>query len=213
MGREYREFSEHVGLSVKASRTQTLKSYDKKNIINNITVADIEKANVGGTVSQACIDEIGNALGQDISKYDTVTIEPIDNEYLGTPVFRTVVSSHGGWCNIKLEINKNVFGGRSLEEINSRIYNSFNAGHTVTQNIAEAVKHEVIHATLAYQRNFAQYEALGELLKDIHISGVSKTAYQNGEECLCETAILLERKADVPEDALKLWNKYFGGNI
>lgn len=133
LGREYREFSEHVGLSVKASRTQTLKSYDKKNIINNITVADIEKANVGSTVSQACIDEIGNALGQDISKY-----------------------------------------------------------------IAEAVKHEAIHATLAYQRNFAQYEALGELLKDIHISGVSKTAYQNGEECLCETAILFERKAEVP---------------
>lgn len=200
--------------NIQGGRNSTIRSLtEAKNgsIIKNITMDDLNAANATGAVTQQCLEEIDRAIRTCAARYDAVTIQSIARAEIGTPVFRTVVQEHGGWCRTTLEINTKVFGEKTVNEVNDILAKSQVTNHSVVGNIGEAIRHESIHAKLANDRNFAQYKALCDTLEDVHIDGISKTAFQNGEECLCEIAVLLDRGDDVPESALRLWNNYFGG--
>ena len=48
-------------------------------------------------------------------------------------------------------------------------------------------------------------------LADVHIDGISLTAFEDGAECIAETEVLLYRNAEVPKKAKALYDKYTGG--
>ena len=181
----------------------------KRGIIKSLTIDDFKAANSGGKISDECLNEIARCVEKADAKYDSVHIAPIARTAEGQPVFQTVVENSGGWCETSLHINSKFFFDRPVKLINNDLTDSQKLGHSVVRNIEEAIQHESIHEKLAHERNFAQYEALTDILSDVHISGISDTAYFNGEECLCETSVLLNRGDSVPKEAMDLWNQYF----
>ena len=64
---------------------------------------------------------------------------------------------------------------------------------TVANTFEEAITHELYHAKLISGLNQAELETLYDELSDIHINGISRTAFKDGSECIAETGVLFER--------------------
>ena len=110
---------------------------------------------------------------------------------------------------VEININSRILGGLSVEEINSLLANS---EINLPNSLEEAVVHECGHAKLLYRKTINEIQEMYSALEDVHIENVSTTAYRDGAECIAEVEVLLYRGEEVPEDAMKLYNKYLGGD-
>lgn len=182
-----------------------LENTRKSDIIKSITVDDIEEAISGSELNKEIASKIASVLEKhNVSRiFDTVKRVNIGNN----TVFETEPLRMGTFFDISLNINENVLGGMSVEEINGLFEN---AGNTVANSLEDAIVHEIYHAKLINGLNYSQLENLYDELDSIHVDGLSKTAYKDGAECIAEVGVLIERGEinNVPEKALELLNKY-----
>lgn len=123
-------------------------------------------------------------------------------------VFITDTVPLGKFPSISLKMNINKIGGKTVAEIDEMFSN---ADNTVCNSLKEALVHEKHHAMFSYGKEYSIVQENEDMMSEIHISSLSKTASKDGNECIAEVGVLIERKADdIPEDALEHFNKYKG---
>ena len=199
-----KDFEEFEKSYLKAA--ETIENSDNVGIIKSIKVDDIKAAVKGGTIKEDVAVKIYDVLNAHKASYlfNKATTKNLGNSI----VFQTDPQKLGTFFDTVLVMNEDILGGKTVDEI-SAIFKS--AKNTVANSIDDAVIHEMYHSKLIQGLNYAQLENLYDELKDVHIAGLSKTAYIDGTECIAETGVLIERgeTENVPEAALALFERFF----
>ena len=173
----------------------------------SIRLEDVNNAISGGTIDESVSTEIIDVLKK---HHSTFLFNGVEKSNLGDLiVFQTDPKKAGTFFDTVLVLNEDVLGGKSVAEIDAM----FKAAKgTIANSLEDAIVHEMYHAKLIYGLNYAQLESLYDELSGIHIEGISKTAFIDGSECIAEMGVLIERgeKDKIPEDALKLFERYMG---
>lgn len=86
-----------------------------------------------------------------------------------------------------------------------------NTKSNLPQSLKEAVIHECGHAKLIHGLSVEEVEKLYAALGNVHIEGISATAFSDGAECIAEVEVLLSRNAEVQKEAKALYDKYIRG--
>ena len=209
--KEYEEFKEKYWKNIGKTEGKTQNSVDKSGesgIIKNIEISDIQTAAKGSTISKEVVQAVYDTLKKSNSQFvfDDVAVVKVDPVI----IMQTDPVKKGTFFDIRLNLNENSLGGKTVEEINNKLKGT---DLTVANTLEEAITHELYHAKLISGLNQAELEALYDELSDIHIKGISPTAWKDGSECIAETGVLFERgeTEKIPEDAKNLFNKYIGG--
>lgn len=187
--------------------TKAIENSENGSMMKSIKVDDIKSAVSGGAIKEEVAERIYNVLDAHNATYlfDEAATKKLGNSI----VFQTDPQKVGTFFDVVFVMNEDVLGVKTVDEI-SEMFKS--AKNTVANNIEEAVVHEIYHAKLIQGLNYAQLENLYDELNDIHIEGLSKTAYIDGTECIAETGVLIERgeKEKIPKAALALFERFFG---
>lgn len=178
--------------------------------IKSIDIDDFEMATYGKNISKDAESVILNTIKKAEKKGELfiseVAVKPIVATGRGIPALQIEPTSFG---TLKLNINENVFAGKTLEEIDNIFAESI---LSVANTLEEAVKHECGHAKLIKGLNVEEIDKLYKELEQIHIKGISVTAFNDGVECVAEVEVLLFRGDKVPKEALELYHKYIKGD-
>lgn len=223
---EYAKFSNEAGLLTQNERTQVYgfgKSVAQKarwkaqkaldngggnGIIKNIKLDDVYPSDYKGTITKETAEHIFKTLEKNKAEklYTNVQFVDIDERI----PLQTNIIQKGTFFDVVLNINERALGNKTVEEID-QIFLS--AKSTVANSLSDGVIHEIYHAKMAKGMNYAQFEALEDMMSDIHIEGISAVARKDGSECISEVGVLIERGEfdNVPEKAWELFSKYFGG--
>lgn len=194
-----------VDITYKKWRKNVDKSAEN-DIIKSIDIDDFKLMSEAKNIDDKVVDVISSV----IEKYEKSGEIYINDFYFGSlgngekgtallqiqPTFNKT---------IQLNINTDVFGGRSLEEINTMLSKT---EINLAKNLEEAVIHECGHAKSIKGLTINEIEALYKELADIHIEGVSKTAYDDGAEALAEIEVLIARGRNIPKNIMEFYNKY-----
>lgn len=182
----------------------------EKSIIKNIEIEDIQSAVQGGSIQKDVAKVIYDTLKESGSQnlFDDVVVINTDSKI----VMQTDPVRRGTFFDTRLNLNEGFLGGKSVEQLDKEIRDS---KFTVANSLREASLHEVYHAKLISGLNQDQLEALYDELSDIHIDGISKTAWKDGAECIAEVGVLFERGDTdwLPNSAIELFNRFLGGLI
>ena len=123
----------------------------------------------------------------------------------GTPLLQIEPT---GDRTLRLNVNTDIFSGRSLSEINDIILNS---SLTLAKNLDEAIIHEYGNVKTVQGKTIAEIRELYNELSQIHYTGISDIAESDGAECLAEIEILISRGENISEDIMEFYNKYIKG--
>ncbi len=107
--------------------------------------------------------------------------------------------------NIRLNVNTDIFSGRTVEEINEIIAKSVD---NVANTLEEAIIHECGHARLIKGMTVKEIEELYANIVNAKIEGVSVIAYNDGAEAIAEIEVLLARGDKIPQKALDFYNNH-----
>ena len=121
-------------------------------------------------------------------------------------LFQVVVNPYG---LTEININSRILGGMTVDEINEIIAKTKS---NLPKNLTEAVVHECGHAKAYYGKTAKQVAEMNDELLSKGVDGISKAASLDGAEVIAEVEVLLHRGAEVPEEAMKLYNEYVKGN-
>lgn len=206
--KQYLKATERVRSNAQKMKGQNvLENNGKSSKIKAITIDDIKKGIAGGKIQPEVADEMDSVL----EKYNARKLfSGVKQKKLGAKiVFETDPLKNGTFFDTVLNINEDVLGGLNVDAINAMMKKS---GISVANSFEDAIVHEIYHAKLIYGLNYAELERLYDELNDIHIEGISKTAYKDGAECIAEVGVLIERGEidNIPEEAMELFRKYMG---
>ncbi|WP_147613852.1 phage head morphogenesis protein [Treponema pectinovorum] len=175
-------------------------------LAKNLDVDDFEMMAGYNEIEKEIADEIISVI-KEYEKRGDIYINDfyfgnLQNENEGIPILQ--IEPYGDY-QIRLNVNKDFFAGRTLEEINNTINNAENI---VAKNLKEATIHECGHAKSIYRMTIEEIEKFYKKIENANISGISRIAEKDGAEALAEIEVLLYRKSQIPEDALAFYNKY-----
>jgi hypothetical protein len=180
----------------------------KSSIIKNIKLDNVTTAVQGGKINEDVAQTIFDTLKETNSQnlFDDVAVINTDPKV----VMQTDPVRKGTFFDTKLNLNESFLGGKTVEQIDKELSGT---DYTVANSLQEATKHEIYHAKLISGLNQAKLEALYDELSEVHIDGISPTAWKDGAECIAETGVLFDRgeTESIPQEAKKLFNKYIGG--
>lgn len=177
-------------------------------IIKNITIDDFKDAALGKDIQPEILSVINDNCKDKGMFFNDVAIEKIPSEDGKKVLLQTEPYFGGQRVLTRLKINEDIFKGRSLSEINKQIEESPNI---LADNLQEAVWHENGHAKTYFNKTIDEVERINKELDNIHYDELSPTASQDGSELIAEVEVLLRRGAEVPSEALEIYNKYIGG--
>lgn len=157
-------------------------------------------------------DEVSSVIANTVKRY-----EDSGEAYINEFKFDSIANRNAGMVLLQIEpiakgilrlnVNTDVVGGQTLNDLNSRIAAS---SDIVANSLEEAVIHECGHAKLIMGLSVEAIKALYDELKDVHIDGISKTAYSDGAEAIAEIEILLARGEQISEEVKAFYDKYMG---
>ena len=191
------------------------------------TVKPLEKSTKSGIVKSLDIDdfqimasskeirhEVSDIIGKTIKEFEAKGGMHISAANFGdfydeasgkSALFQVLPNQYG---LVELNVNSRLLSGLTIGEADAMIAKSKN---NLPKSLKEAVIHECGHAKLIYGRSIKEVKKLYAELADVHIDGISLTAFEDGAECIAETEVLLYRNAEVPKKAKALYDKYTGG--
>ena len=186
----------------------TIENTKKGSIIKNIDIDDMMTVAYGKEIDEKVIKTIYDSLkpNERAGAYfiSEVSIKSISSKE-GTILLQIEPIEAGRTAMLRLNINKDAFAGKTIDEINERIKNSAN---TVANSLEEAVIHECGHAKLISGYSVEEIENLYKELSDMGVEGISQIAFDDGVEAIAEIEVLLHRGENVSKAALDLYNKY-----
>lgn len=192
---------------IEETALQGLTLPEKRDMIRNIRLDDIESAVQGTTISKDVADYIYQVLSEkrDQFKFDKVAVVDLDEKI----VMQTDPVQNGTFYDIVLNLNRNFLGGKTVAELDAAMKKS---KVTRADSFRDAIIHEIYHGKTYFGKNKGEIDALYEVLEGVQIDGISRTAYKDGFECLAEVGVLYERgeTSDIPEKAKDLFFKYLG---
>ena len=187
----------------------------------------IEKIENGSTIKSIDIDdfkmmadsrdilpEVSDTIGKTIKEFESNGDMYISSARFGdfcddatgsSALFQVFPNQYG---LAEININSRILGGLTIEEADAMIASTKS---NLPQSLKEAVIHECGHAKLIHGLSVKEVEKLYAALGNIHIEGISATAFSDGAECIAEVEVLLSRNAEVPEEAKALYDKYIKG--
>lgn len=198
-------YQESLGLS-DANITKGLQNQGERAIVKNIDMDDLEVVAHGRDIDARVIETIGrivSASGKGYH-YDDVIVKGLGQE---ETLMQTEAYPAGKIAGVRLIINQDAVEGRTLEQVNERVRISTT---TVATNLEEAAIHETGHAKHFYRKSAEQIEKEIKVLQDIHIGGINRIAYSDASELIAEVEVLLYQGEIVPDEAMKIYNKYVG---
>lgn len=187
---------------------KSLDKSDASGIIKSLDIDDFELMADAHEIKKEVVDTITSV----VKKYENSKEIYISDFYFGS----LPPDKHGtpllqiepiGNKMIKLNVNTDVFGGRSVDEIDKMIAMTKS---TVAQNLKEAVIHECGHAKLIKGLTTDEIEELYSKIADKHIEGISEIAYRDGAEAIAEIEVLLSRNSSVPDEARTFYDENIG---
>lgn len=200
----YREWEKTF---VKDSGT-SLQNGAESGIIKSLEADDFELV----ASAKGVDDEVSSVIANTVKRY-----EDSGEAYINEFKFDSIASRNAGTVLLQIEpiakgilrlnVNTDVVGGQTLNDLNSRIAAS---SDIVANSLEEAVIHECGHAKLIMGLSVEAIKALYDELKDVHIDGISKTAYSDGAEAIAEIEILLARGEQISEEVKAFYDKYMG---
>lgn len=180
---------------------------EKSGIIKSIRIEDVKAAVKGGTIKEEVAAKIYEVLEKHnaTTLFDKISVKKLGNNI----VFQTEPQKVGTFFDTVFVLNEDILGGKTIADIDA-MFSAVN--NTVANNIDDAVVHEMYHAKLIYNLNYAQLVNLYDEMSDIHIDGISSTALADGAECIAESGVLIERgeKTALPKAAIDLFERFFG---
>ena len=206
------EFLEQTGLKRQYDREWVpnpkngIESKPKSGTIKSIDLDDFKAVTYGKGIDPEVEDVIYKTIKaaekEDKFYISETVVKSIPEDTNGTPVLQIEPISHG---LLQLNINKDAFSDKTLKQVDEMFETSQSS---LANSLEEAVKHECGHAKLIKGLNIKQIEKLYSELENIHIDGISATAFSDGAECIAEVEILLFRGEKIPPKALELYKKY-----
>lgn len=229
---EYNRFSKAAGLRTQTERAEVAGFGHKqanaadKAYRNNQSV--LEKSTKSGIVKSLDIDdfqmmasgkeirpEVSDIIGKTIKEFEAKGGIHISAANFGdfydeasgkSALFQVLPNQYG---LVEINVNSRLLSGLTISEADAMIAKTkFNLPNT----LREAVAHECGHAKLIHGLKLKEIETLYAELKDIHIDGISPTAFEDGVECIAEIEVLLYRGEKIPKEARELYDKYIGGH-
>jgi hypothetical protein len=180
--------------------------FGESGIIKAITIDDYELRSYGKKiqkeVQETLFSEIKQCEKDGTLIFSDVIFEHLGGSEQGTYALQTEMLPNG---LLKLNVNLDVFSGCTLDEINQRFLNSKSI---LANDLHEAMIHERGHAKTMRGHTPSDIRKIHNELSKIHLKGVSKCAYDDGAECIAETEILISRGEKIPDDVMKLYQKY-----
>lgn len=188
------------------------------------SVKPLEKSTKSGIVKSLDIDdfqimasskeirpEVSDIIGKTIKEFEAKGGMHISAANFGdfydeasgkSALFQVLPNQYG---LVELNVNSRLLSGLTIGEADAMIAKTkFNLPNT----LQEAVAHECGHAKLIHGLKSKEIETLYTELQDIHIDGISPTAFEDGVECIAEVEVLLYRNEEVPKEAKELYDKY-----
>jgi hypothetical protein len=190
-----------------------------------ITLNSFAEADPKEVVSKDCREKIIQVLkSQGFSfDYDDVRIADIPPDKEGRyEAIRTNAIATPSYPIVYLELNKRVFAGRTLEEVDE-IFNQ--QDYCLANSLEEAIIHECGHLRVIKDKSYAAYERIDETLKDSEFTApipdredkkslrdlagsISPYAQKDGLECIAESEVVLYRGEKLLDELKKLYDKY-----
>lgn len=161
--------------------------------------------------SHAILPEVSELIVQTIKSY-----EKQGGMYISDMHFGSFVDTETGKAALmqvfqtafgltEININSDIMGGKTISEIDMIIRSvKLNLPHS----LKEAVIHECGHAKAYYRKKPSEVEQMNKELSTMGVEGISAIAKRDGAECIAEVEVLLSRNAEIPDEAMALYNKY-----
>lgn len=185
-----------------------LQPESQDSIIKNIDIDDMKAIAYGKDIDEQVIQIIYDSLkpGERTGDYyiSEVSIKSIPSVN-GTVLLQIEPIDAGRRAMLRLNINRDAFAGKTVDELNEWIKSSKN---TVIESIAEAAIHERGHAKTIAGLSIEKINELYRELSDKGVNGISKIAEKDGAEALAEIEVLLSRGEEVPTEAKDLYNRF-----
>lgn len=190
-----------------AKSVKPLEKSAKSGIVKSLDIDDFQIM----ASSKEIRPEVSDIIGKTIKEFEAkggmhisaANFGDFYNEASGKSALFQVLPNQYGL--VELNVNSRLLSGLTISEADAMIAKTkFNLPNT----LQEAVAHECGHAKLIHGLKSKEIETLYTELQDIHIDGISPTAFEDGVECIAEVEVLLYRNKEVPKEAKELYDKY-----
>lgn len=183
---------------------------NNSDIIKSIDIDDFEMMATSHEIKKEVSDVIANTL----KEYEREGGMYISDMHFGSfydkstgkkALFQVFPNAYG---LTELNVNSEILAGKTLAEIDEQIRNT---PVNLARNLKEAVVHECGHAKAYYQKSVNEISNMNKTIAENGVKGISYIAEADGAECIAEVEVLLYRGAEIPQEALDLYNKWTGG--
>lgn len=184
----------------------------ESDIIKNIDIDDMKAIAYGKNIDENVIKVIYDTIKPFENRGDfyisEIAIKSIPRDKTGIPALQIEPIPSGRLAMLRLNINSDIFAGRTLDEINNMFFNS---QKTVCNDLKDAVIHEAGHAKLIKGKSIDAIKSLYAELGKLKIDGISNIAKTDGAEALAEIEVLISRGEMISDrEAKKLYKKFIG---
>lgn len=190
--------------------TKAVENSENSSTIKSIDIDDFKMM----ADTQNILPEVSDTIGETIKEFESNGDMYISSARFGdfyddttgsSALFQVFTNQYG---LAEININSRILGGLTIKEADAMIANTKS---NLPQSLKEAVIHECGHAKLIHGLSVEEVEKLYAALGNVHIEGISATAFSDGAECIAEVEVLLSRNAEVPKEAKALYDKYIKG--
>lgn len=211
LGREYRQFSEAVGLSVKENRLRTHRG--KSELEKGVKIPDdfLAGQEIPQDIKDAIVENINEVSGKYNVRIDEMTYRSL-KPHEGKVPFQFVPINDSGKLKMQLAINKGFNWNESLDAFNERIYNkNYSTGILASRNITGLIYHEMVHF-MSFQdcETWSDFLTAERNLRRQFVAGISRyaDATMDGAESLAEAFVKQLNGDVIPKAAEELISEY-----
>ena len=192
---------------------------EEKNLSKSVTIPDdcmfllqFAKNFDDFDISEGAIRAVNNAIEKQLRvrkdfKFDEIKVA--DFKANDKSIFITNYQSLGTMAKTQLYLNKNVFVGRSVEEINGICEANYNSGWWKSKSLEDLVNHEILHARLNYYNSYEKVDALyDELLDDKRVKGFCRLVDNDPTEFLNEVFVALNNGEYISQEHIDVYKEY-----
>lgn len=212
LNREYKDFSEHVGLRPQMERTRIASvqpAFTKQiEMPGNMETA----TEIPDDIKESIITETNEFLAQYNIRIDNVVYTDISGE--GKTPLQFTPKRVNGNVEMNFTINSGFNWNANLDEFNSRIYNNYAKGRLASKNLKDLIAHEMAHF-MSFQRciTWKDFTKAERILRNKFVKGVSGYAdgTLDGAESLAEAFVKYLNGEAIPKEAEQLIIDYIMG--
>ena len=194
--------------ALKMNGEDTLEKAGKSSTIKAITIDDFEDAAIGNDVDKDVLKQISSVIkaGEDKSDYyiNEVRMLDIPSNKNGKVLMQISPEPSGKKASLVLELNRDLISGRTLEQINENLSNSF---QTVCNTLEDAANHEAGHAKLISGLSTEQIKLLYKTIEPHGFKGISIIADEDGVEAFAEIEAMIKRNDNITDEMMEFYNK------